>query len=308
MKKIFTSVVVLMLISCFAISICAMTFTDVPENAWYYEDVDNAVRLGIINGKSGDTFAPNDNLTYAEAIKLAACMHQLYDMGTVHLVSVGSPWYQTYVDYCVKNGIITKERAEVYSYNEKATRAGYMEIFANALPDEALKVINNVPDDSIPDVPSSKAYAEGVYKLYRAGILQGVDAEHNCKPLDNIKRSEVAAIITRMMNERMRVSFGMGEEEKPEEKTEEPKEEPKGEVKEEPKETPVETPEEKPEVKEEQSDEPIEDDSETVESVDMYPELIIASQPEYVHRNPTHISGTQETEDTVISPLKKTNL
>jgi hypothetical protein len=43
-------------------------FTDVKPTSWYYEDVDNAVRLGIINGKSETTFAPNDNLTYAEAM------------------------------------------------------------------------------------------------------------------------------------------------------------------------------------------------------------------------------------------------
>ena len=43
-------------------------FTDVKSDSWYYEDVDNAVRLGIINGKTDTTFAPDDNLTYAEAI------------------------------------------------------------------------------------------------------------------------------------------------------------------------------------------------------------------------------------------------
>ena len=46
-----------------------------------------------------------------------------------------------------------------------------MEIFANALPGDGLKAINCVADDSIPDVPSVKSYAAGVYKLYRAGIF-----------------------------------------------------------------------------------------------------------------------------------------
>ena len=82
-------------------------FTDVKPDSWYYEDVDNAVRLGIINGKTATTFAPDDNLTYAEAIKLAACMYQLYKDGSVYLVSGGNPWYQTYVDYAKEHGIIT---------------------------------------------------------------------------------------------------------------------------------------------------------------------------------------------------------
>ena len=181
-------------------------FTDVKPDSWYYEDVDNAVRLGIINGKSETTFAPNDNLTYAEAIKLASCMYQLYKDGSVYLVSQGNPWYQTYVDYCIDNGIIDK----YYDYDEKATRSGYAVIFANALPDEALAKINSVADGSIPDVPETRAYAPEVYKLYRAGIIQGSDAEHNFKPLDNIKRSEVAAILSRMMDKTKRVRFSMG--------------------------------------------------------------------------------------------------
>ena len=203
-------------------------FTDVKPDSWYYEDVDNAVRLGIINGKTATTFAPDDNLTYAEAIKLAACMYQLYKDGSVYLVSGGNPWYQTYVDYAKEHGIITENFFyKVSDINEKATRAGYMEIFANALPDEALKGINNVPDGSIPDVPMVHESSISIYKLYRAGILTGVDAKHNCKPEDNIKRCEVAAIITRMMDENKRVEFSMGTEVP---KSEEPKnEEPKTE-------------------------------------------------------------------------------
>jgi len=209
MKRILSIILCIAMIFSFA-SFAAYaedsSFTDVNQSSWYYDDVMNAVRLGIINGKSPTTFAPEDNLTYAEAIKLAACMHQLYEDGSVYLVSTTNPWYETYVEYCKKEGIISKD----YNYDTYATRAGYMEIFANALPDEALPIINQVPDDSIPDVPSSKNYAPAIYKLYRAGILMGVDAEHNCNPISTIKRCEVAAIITRMMNENERVEFGMG--------------------------------------------------------------------------------------------------
>ena len=249
-------------------------FTDVKPDSWYYEDVDNAVRLGIINGKTATTFAPDDNLTYAEAIKLAACMYQLYKDGSVYLVSGGNPWYQTYVDYAKEHGIVTENFFyKVSDINEKATRAGYMEIFANALPDEALKGINNVPDGSIPDVPMVHESSISIYKLYRAGILTGVDAKHNCKPEDNIKRCEVAAIITRMMDETKRVKFSMGtttEEPKTEEpKTEEPKtEEPKFEI---PKDAEI-----LPEVPEEPKVETKE------ETPDMYEPFEILVQPEKI--------------------------
>ena len=181
-------------------------FVDVPEDAWYHDEVVGAVYTGIINGKSATEFKPDDLLTYAEAIKLAACMSQVYLNGNVTLTS-GTPWYQPYVDYCKINNIIKKN----YDYNANATRAGYIEIFASALPDSAFEEINNIPNGSILDVKSGATYAHYVYKMYRAGILTGVDALHNCKPDDNIKRSEVAAIISRMMDEGNRVKFDMSD-------------------------------------------------------------------------------------------------
>lgn len=268
MKRVFALVLVLVMFVCLAICTHTMGFTDVPESAWYYEDVKGAVESGIVNGKTETEYKPNDNLTYAEAIKLAACMYDVRTNGTVTIVPGGSPWYTPYLEYCLEKGIITEDFfSKSARPDEYATREGYMSIFANALPDEALKPINSVPDDSIPDVPSSKAYAEGVYKLYRAGILQGVDAEHNCKPLDNIKRSEVAAIITRMMDKDKRVEFSIGEEHESEKESEK-----------EPEEGPEKEPEKEPE---QEPEEPVADDSEVVETPDMYPDLAISGQPVY---------------------------
>ena len=167
------------LIVCAALTVCAIPgvfaeeprFSDVAKDAWYYDDVMSAVELGIINGKTANTFAPDDNLTYAEAIKLATCMYQLYDEGTVYLVPVSDPWYMTYVDYADGHGVLQKN----YDFEENATRAGYMEIFARALPADALNAINDVPYGSIPDVDMKKDYADEIYTLYRAGILTGVD-------------------------------------------------------------------------------------------------------------------------------------
>ena len=182
----------------------AFPFTDVPASQWYYNDVKIAYETELINGKTATTFEPDSYLNYAEAVKLAACMHQLYSTGSVTLANGSPSWYQSYVDYAKTNGIISKD----YDWLGSATRAGYMEIFANALPDSALAAVNSIPDNSIPDVNMTHPQSAAIYKLYRTGILQG-DAAHNCLPASNIKRSEVAAILTRMMNEGARVKFSI---------------------------------------------------------------------------------------------------
>lgn len=188
-------------------------FTDVSDKAWYYTDVIRAYADKLINGKTETKFEPDMNITYAEAIKLAACMHQKYTTGEVTL-TVGNPWYAPYLEYCIENGILREEHG--YDLNAPATRQGYMRIFAYSLPADALEVINYVAENAIPDVKNDPA----IYKLYRAGIVGGVDAARNCNPDANIKRSEVAAVLTRMMNPAARVEFTLGEAPKEEIPTE----------------------------------------------------------------------------------------
>ncbi len=208
-RRAFTALILVisMLLSGFAgfVAAAELPFTDVPAGAWYYEDVAWAYESGLINGKSASKYAPNDKMSYAEAVKLAACMHQLKTAGAVSLGS-GDPWYQPYVDYAKTFGLITGD----LEWNKAASRAGYMQIFAQIISDlEAEK--NTVVDNAIPDVPMNNIYANAIYKLYRAGIVQGTDSLHSCSPNSNIQRSEVAAILTRMMDPSKRVSFTMAE-------------------------------------------------------------------------------------------------
>ena len=187
------------------ISIWVNPFTDVPANAWYFNDVRVACQSGLIAGRTPTTFAPGENLTYAEAVKLAACMHQLYTTGAITLENAVAPdqWYQSYVDYCNAFRIISRE----FEWNDAATRSDYIEIFASALPNDAFTVINRVPNGAIPDVPMDHPQAAAIYKMYRAGIVEGSDSAHNCWPDSNIVRREVAAILTRMMDDTARKIF-----------------------------------------------------------------------------------------------------
>ncbi|MDO4618744.1 MAG: S-layer homology domain-containing protein [Clostridia bacterium] len=183
----------------------ALPFTDVSEGAWYYKDVKYAYDAGLVNGSTLTTYSPNNNLTYAEAVKLAVSIYQAkYDSGVK--IKSGNPWYQPYVDYAKGSGIINKD----YDWNAPATRADYMTIFYNAVRDEDLQPINEVTYNSIPDVKKNSPSSEAIYTLYRAGIVTGSDEAHSCRPESYIMRSEMAAILTRIMEPSARVKFSMG--------------------------------------------------------------------------------------------------
>ena len=178
-------------------------FTDVSSNQWYAGSVADAYEFGLMKGTSATRFSPNGSVTLAEVITVAARIHSIYTTGSQNFVQRGK-WYQVYLDYAYKNGIIT---AAMYNgtVTQKATRAQCAEIFAKTLPDAALYPIRNVPDGSIPDVPMSSSYAASVYKLYRAGVLGGSGSDGSFKPAGYITRAEVASIVSRMAESDNRV-------------------------------------------------------------------------------------------------------
>lgn len=44
----------------------AASFSDVPNNAWFFNDVEEMTELGVIRGNSDGTFTPNRNVNRAE--------------------------------------------------------------------------------------------------------------------------------------------------------------------------------------------------------------------------------------------------
>ena len=168
-------------------------FTDVSASHWAASSVALCYEYGLMKGAAPDLFNLEGNLSLAEAIVMADRIHEIYTTGQSTIAN-GDPWYQPYVDYAMDNGIIAAEGFA--DYNAKATRAQMAQIFYNALPAAELPAINTI--SAIPDVSGSASYAGAVTTLYEAGVLTGSDMFGTFHPDNNIKRSEAAAILTRM--------------------------------------------------------------------------------------------------------------
>lgn len=181
-------------------------FVDVPKTEWYFESVKSAHKMGLINGKYPTIYAPGDKMTFAEAVKLAVCMNILYNGGDPgrEIANGTDEWYSTYMEYALSAGIIDEDLS--YKADDFITRAEYVYIFSNSLPKSAFTAKNEIPTGSIPDVKNESTSTEkAIYLFYRAGILSGSDLIGTFNPSDNIIRSEVAAILIRMMDSSARV-------------------------------------------------------------------------------------------------------
>lgn len=184
------------------------TFDDVQKDDWFYKNVKSVYELGLMQGKGGKQFDPESSVTIAETLTIAARLHSIYYTGS-DAFTASNPWYQVYVDYCAANGIASVDSG---AYSQPASRAEFVMILANALPAEVFGEVNQVADNAIPDVHIKDSYGAAVYKMYRAGIMIGNDGIGTFAPDSEIKRSEVAAIVTRMVDASLRESIQLGKE------------------------------------------------------------------------------------------------
>lgn len=185
-------------------------FTDVSRSSWYYDSVRAAWEKDLIDGVTRTLYKPDDTLTVAQAIKLSAALHQMLNNNGKVTLRNGSPyWYSSYVSYAVDNGIIEKMYLDYApaQMNTPVKRNEFVHIFYGAISD--YRQINTVADNKIPDVITTDTYALEIYTFYRAGILTGSDKNGTFYPTNDIKRSEVAAILSRMYDKTARKTVSL---------------------------------------------------------------------------------------------------
>ena len=174
-------------------------YSDVDESKWYGTQkqgvVRQAVQLGIMAGRGHGHFAPDDSITLAEVVKMAAVTHSIYmGDGYVFDQKQGDHWWDTYLTYAVFSGILgAKDFADL---QQTASRARMAYVFAHALPETELESLHT--DVKIPDVSDGAPYAAEIRLLYQAGVLQGRGTDGRFAPDSNISRAEAAAIIARV--------------------------------------------------------------------------------------------------------------
>lgn len=169
-------------------------FQDVATSDWFYGAVKTCYELDLMKGNSTTTFNPKGNVTVAQVVTMASRVHKIYQEGKGDFESVGSTWYQVYVDYALEQGII--KSGDFSDYTRAATRAEMAYVFAGALPVGEYNSINTITE--LPDVDGSTKYSTAIFSLYNAGIVAGSDKYGTFNPNSNISRAEAAAIINRV--------------------------------------------------------------------------------------------------------------
>ncbi|MDR2360874.1 MAG: S-layer homology domain-containing protein, partial [Oscillospiraceae bacterium] len=198
-------------------------YGDVRETDWYAPGVAFVTAQGLMKGK-GDTgtFAPNDATTRAEWVTILARLN-----ADASANAVTEPWYQAVWDWATAEGItdganptasITREQLVTILWRYAGEPNAYVgggvpdAPQSSGVPDAPQS--SGVPDapqsSGVPDAPQSRDLSgytdsaqisdwarDAVAWAIERGILQG--DERGLRPRDDVKRSEVAAILRRYL-------------------------------------------------------------------------------------------------------------
>jgi len=90
----------------------SFSFTDVKKSAWYYEHVNNAISMGLMEGTTATTFEPNATLTRAMLVTMIGRFEErlngtLGEAGENTFSDVKKEkWYTDYVIWAAEKGVV----------------------------------------------------------------------------------------------------------------------------------------------------------------------------------------------------------
>ena len=176
-----------------------VSFTDVAEGDWFAPFVIPAANAGWFSGNPDGSFGPNQSLTVAQVVVLAARLHSAHTNDEIPAAAEGEAWYMPYYNYCLEKGIFAAEDGYLEKMDDAATRFEMAAIWDKAAyPPRVTGGVNEVADGFIPDLAEGDEYGEIVYRWYRSGVLTG-DAQYRFNGESSITRAEASVIICHLI-------------------------------------------------------------------------------------------------------------
>ncbi len=173
-----------------------LPFTDVPADAWYYDELYYAWYNGLINGTSATTFEPAATTTRAQAVTV------LYRMaGSPNVSGLTEPfadvsdshWAHDAIVWAYQNAIVTGYDKTTFGPNDGLTRGQFVAIMYRYTGSPKTSGDLGVFSDSA-DIPNE--FRNAVRWAVANDIVTGY-ADGTFRPNEVITRAQLAAILAR---------------------------------------------------------------------------------------------------------------
>lgn len=188
----------LMLVSVLPMGAFAASYTD-TEGHWAEKSIDRWTDAKVLEGMGNNTYAPDENLTRAQAMTIFSRLLKLTEKGDISKLTdvAADAWYAPYIETGYAYEIIKGTSDTTFDPTGEITREQFFSIFARAVGMNlgAEKATSSNKDFTDLDSISDWAKEEGaVYAMINAGYVNGYP-DGSLKPLRNITRAEVAKIL-----------------------------------------------------------------------------------------------------------------
>ncbi len=174
-----------------------LAFSDMDGCAWAAEAVSFLVRSGAVSGKSQSAFAPYDNVTREEFVKMILKAFS-YDIqsGECAFADVDKKaWYADYIFSAVSGGIINGIGADCFGIGRDVTREDACVIIARILGNKNAAFTENGEYIPFTDDTYISDYARSsVEGLAASGIVNGAP-DNSFSPKSGCTRAEAAKMI-----------------------------------------------------------------------------------------------------------------
>lgn len=171
---------------------------------WHETYIADLYEYGLVEGVGENTMAPDQPVTVAQVIALAARINAKYYDGKIGEAGNGE-WYEPYISYAFDYGVTDRNKpVSASDANRPATREESVIIFSRVLPDWQLDAVNDAI--AFDDLPEDTQCGAAVTLLYRAGVINGYD-DGLFHPDKTISRAEIMTIADKIVNKSQRRGY-----------------------------------------------------------------------------------------------------
>ncbi len=172
-------------------------FTDLNGFDWAKPAIDQLYRKGIIAGKESDKYAPQDNVTRSEFVKMISIGTGVYDKeATCSFEDIKGHWGESYVASAFQKGYVSGVSRAEFAPDQAITRQDAIVILyrilvitVNAEMVEDVREYVFEDSDRIADYARNSAIMMNAYD-----IVNGFE-DNTFRPENNLSRAEAAVLI-----------------------------------------------------------------------------------------------------------------
>lgn len=182
----------------------SFTFSDVDSNDWSFTGIKTAYDKGILLGYQDGSFRPKRDVTWGQAIVIAARIHAAYYGNALPLdMKPTDYWYAPYYRYCEANNMIPADCPKgVYLDGISIPRYALAYIFSRTVDKEDMPTISDQKINDLNKIPA--AYVESVKLMYASGVMNGW-GNYNFAGDRFANREQIAVVVSRLLQPANRI-------------------------------------------------------------------------------------------------------